>query len=125
MTGRILTGLTTPPRLPLVREHSRWCRKQQNQKRQSGPNHETILNMNFLLSTFALLLGPFIYALGRKNRAVRHGLDAFIIIAVAWIIGVHIIPESVETGGLLAIAFLAAGIAFPLIMQRVLHTIRR
>jgi hypothetical protein len=77
--------------------------------------------MNFLLSTLALLLGPLIYAVGRRNRAIRHGLDAFIIIAVAWIIGVHIIPESVETGGLLAFAFLAAGIAFPLVMQRVLH----
>lgn len=77
--------------------------------------------MNFLLSTFALLLGPFIYALGRQNPAVRRGLDAFIIVAVAWIIGVHIIPESVETGGLLAVAFLAAGIVFPLVMQRVLH----
>ena len=77
--------------------------------------------MNFLLSTFALLLGPFIYALGRRNRAVRHGLDAFIIVAVAWIISVHIIPEAVRTGGLLAIAFLAAGIAFPPVMQRVLH----
>ena len=77
--------------------------------------------MNFLLSTFALLLGPYIYALGRQNRTIRHGLDAFIIIAVAWIIGVHIIPESVKTGGLLAIGFLVAGMAFPLVMQRVLH----
>jgi len=77
--------------------------------------------MNFLLSTLALLLGPVIYALGRQNPAVKRGLDALIIVAVAWIIGVHIIPDAVETGGLLAIAFLAAGIAFPLIMQRVLH----
>ena len=77
--------------------------------------------MKFLLSTLALLLGPFIYALGRRNRAVRHGLDAFIIVAVAWIIGVHIIPESVASGGILAIAFLVAGIAFPIVMQRVLH----
>ncbi len=77
--------------------------------------------MNFLLSTFALLLGPLIYALGRRNRVIRHGLDAFIIVAVAWIIGVHIIPESVATGGVLAIAFLAAGVVFPIVMQRVLH----
>lgn len=77
--------------------------------------------MNLLLSTLALLLGPFIYALGRRNRTVRHALDVFIIIAVAWIIGVHIIPESVTTGGLPAIAFLAAGIVFPPAMQRVFH----
>ena len=80
--------------------------------------------MNFLLSTFALLLGPFIYALGRRNATVRRGLDVFIIVAVAWIIGVHIIPDAVDTGGLLAIAFLAAGIVFPLVMQRVLHLAR-
>jgi hypothetical protein len=104
-----------------MRKRNRWHRQQPNQKRQSSSNHETILNMNFLFSTLALLLGPFIYALGRRNRAVRHGLDAFIIFAVAWIIGVHIIPESIETGGLLAIPFLAAGIAFPIVMQRVLH----
>lgn len=77
--------------------------------------------MNFLLSTFALLLGPFIYALGRGNATVRRGLDVFIIIAVAWIIGVHIIPDAVKTGGLLAVVFLGIGIVFPLVMQRVLH----
>lgn len=77
--------------------------------------------MNLLLSTLALLLGPFIYALGRRNRTVRHALDAFVIVAVAWIIGVHIIPEAVTTGGILAVVFLAIGIAFPILMQRVLH----
>jgi len=77
--------------------------------------------MNFLLSTLALLLGPVIYSLGMRNPAVKRGLDMLIIVAVAWIIGVHIIPDSVETGGILAVVFLAVGIAFPLVMQRVLH----
>ncbi|MDH5454487.1 MAG: hypothetical protein OEY37_00355 [Gammaproteobacteria bacterium] len=77
--------------------------------------------MNLLLSTLALLLGPLIYTLAGRSRASRHALDAFILVAVAWIIGVHIIPVAIKTGGLLAIAFLLAGIAFPLVMQRFLH----
>ncbi len=71
------------------------------------------------LSIAALLLGPVVYTVGRRNRIVRQVLDGFIFITIAGIVTVHIIPEALAGGGLpirrdLAIAALAAGVAHPL-----------
>ena len=77
--------------------------------------------MNFLLSTIALLFGPLVYAVGYRNAVARHILDSFVFITIAWIIGVHIIPESLSAGGALALVFLALGIAFPILLERVFH----
>lgn len=77
--------------------------------------------MNFLLSTIALLAGPFIYALGRRNKITERLLDALIIAAIAWIIGVHIVPDAVQVAGWPALAFLAIGMAFPYALRRIFH----
>lgn len=77
--------------------------------------------MNFLLSTIALLLGPFIYAMGRRNATTERLLDAFVILAIAWIVGVHIVPEVIATGGVAAVAFIAIGMAFPFVLRRIFH----
>jgi len=74
--------------------------------------------MNLILSIAALLLGPIIYALGRRNHVARQILDGFIFITIAGIICVDIIPEALTSGGTLAIAFLVLGIAFPIIIER-------
>lgn len=81
--------------------------------------------MNFLLSTIALLLGPFVYALGRRNATAERLLDVFVILAVAWIIAVHIVPEVIAVGGISAIASIAAGMAFPYLLRRVFHLASR
>ena len=73
------------------------------------------------LSIAALLLGPVVYTIGRRNRIVRQVLDGFIFITIAGIVTVHIIPESLAGGGNLAIAFLLLGIAFPMLLERGLH----
>ena len=73
--------------------------------------------MNLILSIVALLLGPVIYALSRKNRIARQVLDGFIFITIAGIICVNIIPEALAVGGLLALVFLLLGIAFPVIVE--------
>jgi len=78
--------------------------------------------MNLILSITALLLGPIIYALGRRNPVARQILDGFIFITIAGIICVDIIPESLAVGGTLAIVFLAAGILFPVILERGFHS---
>lgn len=78
--------------------------------------------MNLLLSITALLLGPVIYALGRRNHVARQILDGFIFITIAGIICVHIIPEALAAGGTLAIIFLALGIAFPVVLERGFHS---
>lgn len=77
--------------------------------------------MNFILSTIALLAGPFIYALGRRNATVEHLLDAIVILTVAWLITFHIVPEVVAVGGMLAIGMIAAGMAFPYALRRIFH----
>ena len=81
--------------------------------------------MNFLLSTFALLLGPLVYAVGYRNDLARQILDGLVLVAIVWIIGVHIIPESLSTGGWMALVFLLLGIAFPILLKRVFHVASR
>lgn len=77
--------------------------------------------MNFLLSTIALLAGPFIYALARRNTTAEHLLDAIVILTVAWVIIFHIVPEVVASGGILAVGMIAAGMAFPFVLRRIFH----
>lgn len=74
--------------------------------------------MTLLLSVLALLLGPCIYALGRRQPTARQILDGFIFITVAGIACVYIIPEALMSGGKLAIAFLLFGLVFPIIAEK-------
>jgi len=73
--------------------------------------------MNLALSIIALLLGPVVYGLSRKNRVARQILDGFIFITIAGIVCVNIIPEALAIGGTLAIVFLLLGLAFPVVVE--------
>jgi len=77
--------------------------------------------MYFLLSTIALLAGPFVCMLGRHNKMTERAVDVLIIAAIAWIIGVHIVPDAVQVAGWTALAFLALGMAFPYVLRRIFH----
>ena len=77
--------------------------------------------MNFLLSTLALLAGPFVYALGRRNAVVERVLDALIVLAIAWIVVAHIVPEAFDAAGPIVFAALLAGMAFPFALRRIFH----
>jgi len=77
--------------------------------------------MNLILSIAALLLGPAIYAYGRRNPTARQILDGFIFITIAGLICVNIVPESLAVGGAMAGLFLLLGIAFPIIIERGFH----
>lgn len=81
--------------------------------------------MNLLLSTVALLLGPLVYALGERNPLAKRLFDSIVILAIAWIIGVHIIPTAVAAGGLPALLFLALGILFPIVLRKLFHNATR
>jgi len=78
--------------------------------------------MNFLMSTLALVGGPFIYAWGRRQPVVKQLLDGFVLVAVAGIVCVNIIPDALDNGGLLAVVALAAGLVFPVGIE---HAFRR
>ena len=75
--------------------------------------------MTLALSIAALLLGPLIYAAGRKNRIARRICDALIVVTIAVIILVHIIPDAFFKAGMSAIAILVLGIAFPVLLERI------
>lgn len=74
--------------------------------------------MTFVLSTVALLLGPVIYAAARDSAVLRPALNALVLITIAYIIGVHIIPEAIRHGGKLAVLVIVLGIAFPILLER-------
>jgi len=74
--------------------------------------------MNLILSIAALLLGPAIYAAGRKNPIAKRVLNASILLTIAVIIAIHIIPEAIEHGGKLAVVVILAGLVFPMLLER-------
>jgi hypothetical protein len=74
--------------------------------------------MTFILSTVALLLGPIIYAAARESTLLRPALNALILLTIAYIIGIHIIPEALRHGGKLAVLVILLGIAFPMLLER-------
>ena len=52
-------------------------------------------------------------------------LDVIVVLTVAWIIAVHIIPEVIAVGGIIAVACIALGMAFPFLLRRVFHLASR
>ncbi len=74
--------------------------------------------MAFILSIVALLSGPFIYAWGRRQPTAKQILDGFVLITVAGIVCVYIIPDAIRYGGVAAIGFIVAGLAFPVLLER-------
>ena len=78
--------------------------------------------MTLLMSIAALLLGPLIYAAGRKNRVAKRIFDLSIVVAIGIIIFVHIIPAAIDQGGYWAWLVLAAGVVFPLLLERLFKT---
>ncbi len=77
--------------------------------------------MMLFLSGLALLLGPFVYELGRTRPTIRQLLDGLIFITIAGIVCVHIIPAAIASGGLFAIVFLLVGLAFPVVLESRFH----
>lgn len=77
--------------------------------------------MNLALSMLALLLGPFIYAAGRRQPMVRQVLDGFVLVAVSGIVCVHIVPDAVAGGGRAVLVPLIVGLLFPIAIEKVFH----
>lgn len=79
----------------------------------------------FILSIVALLLGPVIYAWGRRRPTGRQMLDGFILVTVAGIVCVYIIPDAVVTGGRVAFLFLLVGLLFPIAIEKAFREFHR
>lgn len=79
----------------------------------------------YVLSIVALLAGPVIYGWARSRPTGRHLLDGFILVTVAGIVCVYIIPDAVISGGRLAWLFLAIGLTFPVVIEKVFRQSER
>ena len=77
--------------------------------------------MNLVLSILALMLGPFVYAAGRRRPVIRQLLDGFVLIAVAGIVCVYIVPEAILGGGIYATVSLVVGLLFPVAIEKIFH----
>ena len=74
--------------------------------------------MNLILSLVALALGPVLYGLIQRNDFARSVLDGLLFVTIAGIVVVHIVPDVFHVAGFMALAFLAAGVAFAFFVER-------
>ncbi len=77
--------------------------------------------MMLALSIVALLLGPFVYELGRKRPTLRQLLDGLVFITIAGLVCVYIVPGAIAAGGSVALIFLLLGLAFPVVLEHRFH----
>lgn len=74
--------------------------------------------MNLILSIAALLLGPFLYGVGRRSQNAGRVLNGLVVAAIAAIICIHIIPEAWAVAGASSIVVLGVGAVFPVVLER-------
>jgi hypothetical protein len=75
--------------------------------------------VSFLLSSLALVAGPFLFVLGARQEGVRLALDGFVVMTLAGIVCLHIVPDAWRLAGLVSLVFLALGLLFPLLLEAV------
>jgi len=77
--------------------------------------------MLLLSAIVALLSGPLLFELGRLGSRTTAFLDGFAFITIAGLFLFGILPEAVATGGKAAWVFVALGLGFPLLVERLFH----
>ena len=75
-----------------------------------------------LMSSVALIAGPFVIALASRHPAAREGLDGFILVTLAGIVCLHIAPEAWEVAGYAGLAAGLFGLAFPALLEAVFRS---
>ncbi|MBW0296022.1 metal transporter [Shewanella xiamenensis] len=74
-----------------------------------------------LASCLALLIGPLFYRYFASGSGLQKGLDGFIFVSLGGLVLIHILPELLEHGGLLAIVFVVLGLWGPTASERLFH----
>jgi len=74
-----------------------------------------------ILSMVGLLLGPFLVKITPEKSSARLVLDVFTSITVCGIVVFHVIPEAYHHGGSVTLLFGLAGLAFPVIIEKLLQ----
>ena len=74
-----------------------------------------------LLSILVLAAGPLLQHLARRVPHLLKTVNLFVSVAAGLLVLLHILPDVVAEGGLLAAACAAAGLAVPTLVERKLH----
>ena len=74
-----------------------------------------------LLSILALFIGIGIYPVIRKFPASLSFFDAFVLISIIGLTMLHLIPHSVENGGIWGLLAVAVGLTVPAILHKLQH----
>ncbi len=78
--------------------------------------------MTYLIaSCIALLLGPLSYRYLNAGGGLHKGLDGFIFVSLGGLVLIHILPELLQHGGLLAILFVILGLWGPTASEKLFH----
>ncbi|NJI85982.1 metal transporter [Shewanella sp. Iso12] len=72
-------------------------------------------------SCIALLLGPLFYRYFSSGSGLQKGLDGFIFVSLGGLVLIHILPELLEHGGILAIIFVILGLWGPSASEKLFH----
>jgi uncharacterized protein len=72
----------------------------------------------FFLSLLPLLLGPILVNAMLNRPRLVPVLNGFVLISIGGIIGLHILPESIEHGGGIAVAAALLGLLLPFIFEQ-------
>lgn len=74
-----------------------------------------------IISIAALGIAPVIARAWASRGGLRRALDGFVTIGVGGLVLTHILPPSIQAGGLAAWLFLIAGMVLPTAIERVQH----
>lgn len=72
-------------------------------------------------SCLALLLGPLFYRYFSSGSGLQKGLDGFIFVSLGGLVLIHILPELIEHGGLIALVFVVLGLWGPTASEKLFH----
>lgn len=75
-----------------------------------------------LLSFIALWSGPLLLMNAHPSHQALVWIDRFVIICILLLVLLHVIPESIEQAGLIAIGAIVLGALWPIIYQRLSHS---
>lgn len=71
-----------------------------------------------LLSLLPLALGPLLVAWAKRARWTAVGVDAFVIVTVGGLVLLHVLPDSLDRGGLLALLAFVVGLVAPVLAEQ-------
>ncbi len=73
------------------------------------------------LATLVLLVAPALFRMSRAKDWLVDALDGFVVGSLTVLVAVHLVPDAIEEAGLVALAAALAGLAAPLLLERLSH----